>query len=90
MIAPTRISVKVVPGASKDEIVGKLGEEWKIRVSAPPEGGKANKKICGLLADALGVPPNAVAVFSGHSSPRKVIEISVPCDLSLLASLQKN
>lgn len=72
----TLISVKVVPGARRDEIVGPLGDELKIRVSQPPEGGKANAAVCELLADRLGLPAAAVSVIRGHSSPRKVLRVS--------------
>jgi uncharacterized protein (TIGR00251 family) len=70
------IAVKAVPGAKRDGIVGRLGERLKIRVSAPPEGGKANKAICALLAAELGVRVQDVEVVRGHSSPEKTIRIA--------------
>lgn len=69
------IQVKAVPGASRDEVVGWLGDQLKVRVSAPPEGGKANKAICKLLANELGVKPAAATVTHGMSSPVKSIAI---------------
>jgi len=70
-----RLSVKVVPGASRDRIVGELGDSLKISVSAPPEGGKANQAVVELLARALSIPQNAVEILSGHGSPRKVVAL---------------
>lgn len=70
-----RVAVKAVPGASRDTIAGPLGDRLKVRVAAPPEGGKANKAIEALLAEACGVPPRNVTVVSGHSRPEKTIEI---------------
>ncbi|MBI1338503.1 MAG: DUF167 domain-containing protein [Phycisphaera sp.] len=70
-----RIPVKVVPGAKRDEIAGWLGEALKVRVSAPPEKGKANEAVRGVIARALGVPVDAVVIVSGHTSPRKGVEV---------------
>lgn len=67
------IAVKAVPGAKRDEVAGRLGERLKVRVSQPPEGGKANKAICALLAKELGVKPAAVTVVRGASNAEKVV-----------------
>jgi len=47
----------------------------KIRVSAPPEKGKANDAIIKLLAEELKLPESAISIVSGRSSPRKSIEV---------------
>lgn len=70
-----RLKVKAVPGASRSEIVGRLGEALKVRVAAPPEGGKANREILALLAERLGSPAADVILVSGGSSPAKVVEL---------------
>lgn len=72
---PVRIPVKAVPGASRDQIVGPLGGRLKIKVAAPPEGGKANAAICTLVAGALGLRPRQVRVAAGHGSAEKVLEV---------------
>jgi uncharacterized protein (TIGR00251 family) len=69
------IQVKVVPKASRDEIAGWLGDRLKIRVSAPPERGKANAAVEKLLAETLGLPPSAVRVVAGATTPLKAVEI---------------
>lgn len=74
--AATLIHVKAVPGAKRDEIADVLGDRLKIRVSAPPEGGKANKAICKLLASHLGVRASDVEVARGASNAEKVIRVS--------------
>lgn len=74
MSAPAcRLRVKVVPGASRSEVVGLLGAAVKVRVAAPPEGGQANREVCALLADRLGLPLAQVTVVAGPASPVKVI-----------------
>lgn len=69
------IRVKAVPGASRDSIAGMLGDRVKVRVSAPPEGGKANKAIIKLFAHALGCKPAQISIVSGHTNPEKTIAI---------------
>lgn len=69
------LRVKVVPGASRDRIVGMLGDSLKVQVSAAPERGKANAAVAKLLADRLGVSTNAVTLVCGAGSPQKVFAI---------------
>ena len=73
--ASCRLKVKAVPGASRSEIVGRLGAALKIRVAAPPEGGKANREILDLLAERLGLPAASVTLVSGAASSAKVVEL---------------
>jgi len=75
-VGRTLVPIKAVPGASQDQISGVLGNRLKVRVSAPPEGGKANKAICALLARVLGVRRGDVEVVSGQSSAEKVVGIA--------------
>ena len=70
------IRIKVVPGASGNEIAGVLGNRLKVRVSAPAEGGRANEAVCAVIAAALGVKPRQVSVESGHASAQKVLRVS--------------
>ena len=70
-----KLSVKVIPGASRDGIAGWLGDALKVRVSAPPERGKANASVERLVAEALGVAQECARIIAGRSSPRKTIEI---------------
>ncbi len=65
------VAVKVVPGASRDRVMGALGDCLKIATSAPPEKGKANQAVGELLARALGLPVRDVALHAGGTRPRK-------------------
>jgi len=69
------LSIKAVPGAKRNQIAGPLGDRLKVKVSAPPEGGKANEAICALLASALGVKSRDVAVVGGATNPEKSIRV---------------
>jgi uncharacterized protein (TIGR00251 family) len=62
------LTVWVVPGARRTEIVGFHGDALKIRVAAPPERGRANQAVIGLLSEHLDA---TVRLASGASSRRK-------------------
>lgn len=70
------IHIKAVPGASRDQVAGAVGDRLKVRISAPPEGGKANKAICRLLAKAVGAKAKDVTIESGQTNPEKIIRIA--------------
>ncbi|MBX3358722.1 MAG: DUF167 domain-containing protein [Phycisphaeraceae bacterium] len=70
------IAVKAVPGAARDQVSGRLGDRLKVRIAAPPEGGKANKAICDLLARELSVRPRDVTVVHGAASAEKTIHVA--------------
>jgi hypothetical protein len=70
-----RLSVKVQPGASRNAVVGKNGEEWKLAVTAPPVEGRANQACIELVAERLGIPRSAVRIARGQSGRKKILEI---------------
>jgi uncharacterized protein (TIGR00251 family) len=47
----------------------------KIRVTVPPEGGKANKKVIEILSKALKVPASNVEIVRGETARIKVIRV---------------
>ena len=67
----TLLAVKVVPGASRERIVGRLGARLKVTVQKPPEKGAANGAVCRLLAEALGLRAADVEVVRGETRPEK-------------------
>lgn len=75
-MSATRLSLRVSPASARTEIVGRHGGGWKVRVAAPPEDGRANAALCGLLADALALPRSAVSVVSGHGSRDKLVDVA--------------
>lgn len=69
------VDLKVVPGASRDALAGPLAGRLKVRVGAPPEGGKANKRVLALLAARLGLSARDLEIVSGHTRPQKTVAI---------------
>jgi uncharacterized protein (TIGR00251 family) len=68
-------AVRVVPRASKDEIVGIHGDALRVRLTAPPVEGKANEALIAFLAQRLGVRKSQVEIMAGATSRRKMIRI---------------
>jgi len=71
----TRLRVRVSPGARSNAVLGRHGEGWKVRVTATPEGGKANDAVLRLLAERLDLPGKSLARVSGPSSRDKIVEL---------------
>ncbi|MCU1353589.1 MAG: hypothetical protein JWM05_2798 [Acidimicrobiales bacterium] len=69
------LRVHAQPGAGRSEVVGRYGDALKVRVAAPPERGRANEAIAGLLASAFGVPAGAVELVRGETSRSKAFRI---------------
>ncbi len=72
----TRVRLRVAPGAARAGVVGRHGEAWKVRVTAPAEGGRANDAVVRLLAETLAVPRTAVTLVSGHGARDKIVELA--------------
>ena len=84
------LTLKVQPKASRDAIVGAVetpdGWALKIAVSAPPDKGKANAAVIGLLAELFGVAKSRIAVTHGETDRRKIVEIAGdPAQLTTIA-----
>ena len=84
----SRLNIKVVPGASRDQIVGWLGDALKIKVTAPPEKGKANEAVVTLLAKTLGVRRDTIEIVSGHGSPAKTVEIALMNNVAIKKAIE--
>jgi hypothetical protein len=70
------IALRAQPKASRDAVVGVLGDRLKVAVTAPPTGGKANQAIEKLLARELGLRRSAVNVVAGQTSRDKTLELA--------------
>jgi uncharacterized protein (TIGR00251 family) len=67
------ISLKVQPRASRNEIAGPIGNEVKVKVTAPPVDSAANEAVLELLAEILGCARNQLELLRGATSRHKQI-----------------
>jgi uncharacterized protein (TIGR00251 family) len=70
------LRVKVIPKSSRTELAAVLPDgTWKVKVTAAPEKGKANRALCEFIAEKLGVAKSRVRVVSGETSRDKRIRV---------------
>lgn len=72
-----RLRVWVSAGSSRNRVDGIHGESLKVRVTPPPEGGKANRALEQLLSAEVG---GRARVVSGRKSRLKEVEFTVRRD----------
>lgn len=83
----TKLSVRVIPNASKNEVAGKDGGTWRIRLAAPPVDGKANDALIEFLSDVLDLPKSDISIIKGHASKQKILDIPLaPTDIEVALS----
>jgi uncharacterized protein (TIGR00251 family) len=83
-----RITVRVIPRSSKNEI-SREGDSIKVRLTAPPVDGVANEALLKVLAERLGIPKRALRIVQGATGRQKVIQIDAEPDLTVEDLLKK-
>jgi uncharacterized protein len=74
-LTATEIQVRLTPKSSRNEVSGREGEIYRIKVTAPPVDGKANEALVAFLAKKLGVAKGKIRIISGASSRLKRVRI---------------
>lgn len=77
----------IQPRARQDEIVGPHGERLKIRITAPPADGKANRHLLKFLARLFSVPASQLQLEAGETGRDKRVRIPQPRQLPEIAGL---
>jgi uncharacterized protein (TIGR00251 family) len=67
--------VQVIPRASRNEVEGIKGNALKVRVTAPPVEGAANKALIELLAERLKIRKSQIEIVAGQTSRQKMISV---------------
>lgn len=70
-----KLEVHVTPRSGRDIVEAGPGGELFVRVTAPPDEGRANAAVCKVVAAALGVPKSAVTVVRGRAARVKLLEV---------------
>jgi uncharacterized protein (TIGR00251 family) len=72
------IAVRVSPRGSRSEIIGVKDGRLRIKTTAPPTDGNANKDVIRQLAKAFAVPPSRVTLKKGATGCNKTFLIDTP------------
>src|SRR5690242_14105825 len=83
------LHVKAQPRASRNEIGEVLGQELKIKITAPPVDSAANEALVRFLTEVLGCARGAVQLVRGETSRHKVIAIRGVKSDEVAARLEK-
>lgn len=70
------VSIRVVPRASKSEIVGMVDGVLKVRITAPPVDGAANAEVIKLFSKIFDVSRSDITIVSGETSRNKRLKIA--------------
>ena len=74
-LAPSLLHVRVQPRARQNEVVGWHDETLRVRVTAAPHDGAANRAVSRVLAETFGVPISRVVLVRGATSRDKLFRI---------------
>ncbi|HLH56966.1 MAG TPA: DUF167 domain-containing protein [Verrucomicrobiae bacterium] len=81
------LSVKVQPRASVNQVGEALGNELRIKVTAPPVDAAANEALLRFLSETLGCGRNRIALIKGHTSRHKILKIFGVSDGDIVTKL---
>ena len=70
-----KISLRVQPNASRNELVDFTNGVLKVKVAAPPVKGKANEELIVFLSEILGISKGSLSIITVHTSRSKVVAI---------------
>ena len=66
------VNIKIVPNSSKNDIV--LEDEFvKIKITAQPVEGKANKALIEFLSKKFKIPKTSIEIVKGETSKEKTL-----------------
>jgi hypothetical protein len=75
------LNIRVQPRAAHDGFAELMGEQIKLRITAPPVDGKANRHVIGFLAKTFKVAKTDISIIAGETGRNKRVRIHRPRQL---------
>ena len=72
------LDCSIQPKSKRDAVIGPVGEHLKIRITAAPTDGKANKHLIRFLAKLFRTKQAAITIVNGHTGRHKRLCIMKP------------
>ena len=72
-MAEVIVRIKISPNASKNEIIRNDDGSVKIKITAQPIEGKANKALVEFLSKEFKIPKTSIEILKGDTSKEKTI-----------------
>jgi uncharacterized protein (TIGR00251 family) len=72
----TDLKIRLIPKSSRNEIVGRDGETYRIKLTAPPVDGKANRAMLVFLSKKLKIPRTSMEIVRGEKSRDKTVRVT--------------
>jgi len=72
---PKQIKLKIIPRSSQNQIIKISDDEYRIKLTATPVDGEANKKLIEFLSKEWKIPKSKIKIAKGLTSRRKTVEI---------------
>lgn len=70
-----KILLRVYPNAIRNEVIGLADGVLRVKISAPPVKGKANRELLAFLSQLLGVSQGALTITKGYTSRNKIVAV---------------
>ena len=85
-----KLSLRVYPNAIRNEVIGFADGILRVKISAPPVKGKANRELLAFLSQLLGISPGAVIITKGYTSRNKIVAVDGLSQEELLKRLLRS
>ncbi len=69
------LKIRLIPKSSRDEVLGKEGDTYRIKITAPPVDGKANQSLISFLSKKLKKPKRDMEILRGEKSRNKIVRV---------------
>lgn len=72
---PKRFTIKVLPRSSRNSIEELPDGSYKVKITAAPVDGEANKKVIEFLSNEWKISKSKITIIKGETGREKIIEI---------------